>query len=87
MLVDELIEKLAHPEKYVTADSDVPIMKLVTEDNPDNPVLIMLGYDEEKGKYYLVAEDNEISEDYYGDPKDLGYVFCEMIKDFVDQKG
>lgn len=83
MIIDEIVEKLAYPEKYVTADCDVPLMKITTEDEPDNPISILLGYDEERDKYYLVAEDNEISEDYYGDSENLGDLFCEMLKDFI----
>lgn len=85
MILDDVVSKLAHPEKYVTADRDVPVMEMITEGNPDNPALILLGYDDEKDTYYLTVEDNDISEDYYCDNKSLADTFCDIIKDFIDK--
>lgn len=85
MYLEEVVRKLTHPEEYVTSDYDVPIMQIVTEDDPDNPTMILLGYDETVGVYYLVVEDNDISEDYYCYDKSLGDTFCDIIKDFIDE--
>ena len=85
MILNDVVDKLAHPEEYVTEDQDVPIMQIVTEDEPDNPVMILLGYDETVGVYYLTVEDNEVSEDYYCYEKSIGDTFCDIIKDFIDK--
>ena len=87
MVLDEVVRKLAHPEEYVTADQDVPVMQIVTEGEADNPAMILLGYDEKVGAYYLTVEDNDISEDYYCIEKSIGDTFCDIIKDFIDKGG
>ena len=85
MYLEEIARKLTRPEEYVTADQDILIMQMVTEDESDNPVTILLGYDNTVGVYYLVVEDNDTSEDYYCYNKSLGDIFCDIIKDFIDK--
>ena len=85
MYLEEVVKKLTHPEEYVTGDYDVPIMQIITEGEPENPTLILLGYDDEKYMYYLVVEDCDVSEDYYCYEKSLEETFCNIIKDLVSE--
>lgn len=75
-LRQENIEKiLANPQDYVDSSEDIVLLRIRQSDDIDNPTYIMLGVDEYE-KYYLVVEDNDVSEDYL--PKD-GETLLELF--------
>lgn len=57
-------DMLLHPEDYIDEYEDTVLIKVFEEDH-NNPIIIMLGYDDKKNSYYFVIEDNDISEDVY----------------------
>lgn len=59
-----IVEVLTHPEEYVTDSVDIVLVRIDDTTDIDNPIYIMVGKDDD-GKYYLVAEDSDISIDYY----------------------
>lgn len=74
---------LINPQDYVDSSEDVVLLKIHHSDDISNPTYIMLGVDE-YDKYYLVVEDNDVSEDYI--PKDgatLSELFDEILLDEI----
>ena len=55
---DNVDEVLENPSEYVDETFDLPLVEI-------NKILIMVGKNEEDGRYYLVVEDDETSQDYY----------------------
>ena len=55
---DNIEEVLNNPNDYVDETFDLPLVEI-------DKVLIMVGKNEEDGRYYLVVEDDETSQDYY----------------------
>lgn len=71
--IDEL---LADPEQYVDSDSDVVLVKVHSPHHPGNPVMVMLGRNNEDNTYYFLLEDNEVVIDTLDcDAKDLPATF------------
>lgn len=56
---------LAHPEEYVDETFDKPLISVFSSATIDNPTYLMVGQDEQDGRFYVVVEDNEVFEDYY----------------------
>lgn len=76
---------LAVPENYADPNFDVPLVRVITKGLEDNPTLIMLGVDvqRKKKRYYLVVEDNDMSEDHYldnDDNRDLPTMYKELVQ-------
>lgn len=74
---------LTVPENYADPNFDVPLVRVITKGLEDNPTLIMLGVDVtgKKKRYYLVVEDNDMSEDHYQkDDEDLVTMYKELVQ-------
>lgn len=84
VLCEELVEEvLIHPQEYIDDSRDVILLKIHNERYIDNPLLIMVGQDEQ-GKYYLVMEDNDMSEDFYpNDEETLLDLYVKMLKEIA----
>lgn len=71
------------PENYADPNFDVPLVRVTTKGLEDNPTLIMLGVDVtgKKKRYYLVVEDNDMSEDHYQkDDESLVAMYKELVQ-------
>ena len=71
------------PENYADPNFDVPLVRVTTKGLEDNPTLIMLGVDVtgKKKRYYLVVEDNDMSEDHYQkDDESLVTMYKELVQ-------
>lgn len=80
---ENIEEVLKNPRDYVDSSEDIVLLKIHHSDDISNPTYIMLGVDE-YDKYYLVVEDNDVSEDYV--PKDeatLLELFDEILLDEI----
>ena len=78
-------EILAHPGDYVDNSEDVVLLKIHDSKDINNPTYIMLGVDEYE-KYYLVVEDNDVSEDYFvADGSTLYELFTELLDGVMKQ--
>ena len=80
---------LANAKNYADPNFDVPLVKITTKGLEDNPTLIMLGVDKQKKKtrYYLVIEDNDMSEDRYcqtADGSDLAEMYDVAVQNILD---
>lgn len=73
---------LNRPEDYISEDFDEPILRIINSD-ASNPVMLLLGYDEEENLYYFTLEDNETSEDFYCEDGNL----VKMFNDIMEGKG
>ena len=74
---------LAVPENYADPNFDVPLVRVTTKGLEDNPTLIMFGVDVQgkKKRYYLVVEDNDMSEDHYQkDDESLVTMYKELVQ-------
>lgn len=82
-IVNENWEKiLKKPNMYVDDDQDIVLIKIVPASSPNNATLLMVGKDVLDGRYYVVIEDNETSEDVYLEGKETLYnKFMEIYKD------
>ena len=70
-------DMLKHPHRYISPNEDTVILKVI---NPnESPIILMLGYDEEKQSYYFVIEDDDVSEDIYCEKENLTYKFNEIM--------
>jgi hypothetical protein len=75
---------LKKPNNYVDDDQDLALVKIVPANNPKNPTLLMVGKDVFDGRFYIVVEDNETSEDIYLEGKETLYSkFMEIYKDLA----
>jgi hypothetical protein len=82
-IVNENWEKiLKKPNMYVDDDQDIVLVKIVPVSSPNNATLLIVGKDVLDGRYYVVIEDNETSEDVYLEGKETLYnKFMEIYKD------
>lgn len=76
---------LMTPEQFADHNFDVPLVRIITKGLESNPTLIMLGVDVhcKKNRYYLVVEDNDMSEDHYldkNDERDLPTMYKELVQ-------
>jgi hypothetical protein len=73
-----LDEILQNPKDFVDETFDKPLVKILS----DNPVWILIGRNENDGRYYLVVEDDEVSEDYYPENNEtLEQLFDRIIEE------
>ncbi len=82
-IVNENWEKiLKKPNMYVDDDQDIVLAKIIPASSPNNATLLMVGKDVLDGRYYVVIEDNDTSEDVYLEGKETLYnKFMEIYKD------
>ena len=69
---------LQNPAKYIDENDDELLLKFVNDTS--NPVLLLLGYDDENDSYYFTLEDNNSSEDFYCKDGNLPKMFDEIIQ-------
>lgn len=75
---------LKKPQAYVNDDQDLALVKIISVTNPNNPTLMMVGKDVFDGRFYIVVEDNDTSEDIYLEGKETLYSkFMELYNDFA----
>ena len=67
-------DMLLHPEEYIADDEDMVLLKVFGVD-VSNPIMLMLGHDDEDGSYYFVVEDNDVSEDIYCNSESVQEMF------------
>ena len=53
------------PRNWIDEFSDEAMIKIVPVATPNNPILIMVGKDVFTDGYYVVVEDNDVSDDIY----------------------
>ena len=76
---ENIDEILNNPQDYVDDEEDKALVKII-EDDASNPTFILIGQDENDKCYYLVVEDNDVSEDYYLEAnKTLLDLFKELL--------
>lgn len=76
---ENIDEILNNPQDYVDDEEDKALVKII-EDDASNPTFILIGQDENDKRYYLVVEDNDVSEDYYLEAnKTLLDLFKELL--------
>ena len=82
-IVNENWEKiLKKPNAYVGDDQDIVLVKITPASSKNNSTLLMVGKDVMDGRYYIVVEDNETSEDIYLEGKETLYSkFMSIYKD------
>lgn len=75
--VDEIFRS---PEDYVDSSYDMPLIRILADGR--KLFTILIGIDD-NGDVYLVAEDNEVAEDFYPDAGEtLWDVYERVIKDW-----
>lgn len=74
-----IVFMLDHPEDYITVGFDEPILRIIKKD-ASNPVVLLLGYDEQRELYYFTLEDNEASQDFYCEDGNLAKMFIEIME-------
>lgn len=75
---EDIDEILKNPKDFVDETFDKPLAII----HDDNPVWILIGQNEDDGRYYLVVEDDEVSEDYYPENNEtLAQLFDRIIKE------
>ena len=80
----EMEKILKKPQAYVNDDQDLALVKITSVTNPKNPTLMMVGKDVFDGRFYIVVEDNDTSEDIYLEGKEILYSkFMELYNDFA----
>ena len=73
--IDDILLK---PEVFVNESFDKPLVKILG----DNPTWILIGQNEDDGRYYLVVEDDETSQDYYPENNQkLAQLFINILKE------
>ena len=82
-IVNENWEKiLKKPNVHVGDDQDIVLVKITPASSKNNSTLLMVGRDVMDGRYYIVVEDNETSEDIYLEGKETLYSkFMSIYKD------
>jgi hypothetical protein len=53
------------PQNFIGTEFDTPLVQILPITNLNNPTTLMVGQDETDGRYYIVVEDNVVSEDIY----------------------
>jgi hypothetical protein len=61
---ESISEILNNPGDFIF-DQDIVLVSISSDVEKENPTYIMIGRDEEDGRYYFVVENNEVSEDIY----------------------
>ena len=80
----EMEKILKKPQAYVNDDQDLVLVKIIPVTNPNNPTIMMVGKDVFDGRFYIVVEDNDTSEDIYLEGKETLYSkFMELYNDFA----
>lgn len=80
----EMEKILKKPQAYIDDDQDVVLVKITPATNPKNPTLMMIGKDVFDGRFYIVVEDNDTSEDIYPEGKETLYSkFMALYNDFA----
>lgn len=81
---ESIDEIFCSPKDYVDESYDRPLIKIHTEIGMGPfTFTILIGIDDD-GTVYLVAEDDEVAEDFYPDPGEtLWDVYKRIIKDWV----
>ena len=79
---EDIMEILDNPSKFVNTTYDKVLVK-IHDDEDDYRWMIMIGQNERSGEYYLVVEDDEMSEDYY--PSDYGVTLEELFNKILDK--
>lgn len=75
---------LKKPQKYINDSQDMVIVKIIPATNPNNPTMLMVGRDEFDGRFYVVVEDNDSSEDIYPENGDtLLTTFAKIYTDLT----
>lgn len=64
---------IKNPKTWVDDIQDTVLMKIVSVTEPNNPLLLMIGQDVFTGGYYIVVEDNDVSEDVYPSQRESVY--------------
>ena len=78
---DNIEEVLSSPQDYVDSSEDLVLLRIFHSSDIVNPTYIMIGCDE-YGKYYLVVEDNDVSEDYpLSDGETLSELFVKLLNE------
>ena len=80
----EMEKILKKPQMFVNDTQDVVLVKITSVTNPKNPTLLMVGKDDFDGRFYIVIEDNDTSEDIYPEGKETLYSkFMSIYNDLV----
>ena len=75
---------LKKPHSYVGDEQDIVLVKITPVSSKNNSTLLMVGKDVMDGRYYIVIEDNETSEDIYLEGKETLYSkFMDIYKDLA----
>ena len=81
---ENIEEVLMDPEHYVDDTQDVVLLRIIDEDDVSNSTYIMIGQDEQDERYYLVVEDNDVSEDYYPeDSETLSELYEKLLYECI----
>ena len=78
---ENIEEILMFPQYYVDSSEDLALLRIYDKDDINNPTYIMIGCDENE-KYYLVVEDNDVSEDY---PLSDGETLLELFEKLLNE--
>ena len=62
---ENIEETLSDPEKHITSDSDIYLLRIYSPQTKNNPICIMVGKNEDDNRFYIVVEDNDGSTDVY----------------------
>lgn len=62
---------LTNPDKYIEDDVDTVLLQIQPINDSNKEIMIMVGRDEDDGRYYFVVEDQDVSEDIYVDDKTM----------------
>ena len=73
---------LKKPQKNINENQDMVIAKIIPATHPNNPTLLMVGKDEFDGRFYVVVEDNDSSEDIY--PENGESIFATFERIYKD---
>ena len=77
-------EIIACPEKYITDEQDIALIGIQPKNNPSNTTLLMVGQDSWDGRYLIVVEDNDVSEDIYPEDVALKDAFMVILNELLE---
>lgn len=78
----DITDMLTRPEKYVDAYEDVEFLILPDERAAGGIVRFSIGKDEDTDGFYIVSEDDDISEDFYpSDDESLLHTFVRVLNE------
>lgn len=84
VLREDWQEIISRPTQYITDEQDLALIRIIPKNNPNNATLVMVGQDCWDGRYLIVVEDNEVSEDIYPDGVSLKDMFMKILNDLIE---